>query len=382
MKKLLNRISNLASSNFKIKKTNYLLTQNLIIMKKQISLMTVALFACIAVTFGQAAPNPLGPGPRPLTCETGPLNPIAGVPYEYEASASPDGGSAYWYATFSTSFITGGERVATEEVIGAPGSAIANGSENYMQLIDPANSPFGTTIIWTTDGLATVDDDNPLFVVVEYETPEGGCSNNMKAYKISPVNAFLVNIVNHGLGYDIPDQSCFSEISSATWNGNEMQYDFGTNVLAFEVIAANFTVSYDLNFRIEGLEPDQQAQIYYSGTDDFQNATSYGGLVGNGIVAGPTITTNEEDTSAGVSIFVWLEIHNYNFEGLADIPITLAVAGENTAGQPNVRWEDCLIAVNINELYENNGPDYATHTLQSRPTITPESGEFVPQIEP
>jgi len=362
---------------------NHSLTQKITTMKKQIILIVVALFAGISVVFGQAIP---GSAPRPLeNCETGPLNPIAGVPYNYSAEIIPDGGTAYWFATFAnTSFIQNGVLTSNQENVG--GNFIAS-AVNYQNTSPGDPSPSTTTITWKSEGLAQVDATNPLFVAIHYTAPASGCADNLKVYRINPMNAFLVNIMNLGTAYDLGQESCVSEIESAEYNlaTSMMEYDFGSNLLPFEVIAANFTGSYDLSFRILGLQTGQNANIYWSYVNDFSGANLLpGGPFFNQEVAGPTITTNEPSTANGVSIYVWLEVNHNNFEGLADVPITLAVAGLNAANQGNIRWNDCAILVDLSaDLAASNAPDYAVHTLKARPTVTPGPGlNFEPQTQP
>ncbi|MBE0660904.1 MAG: hypothetical protein IH597_00405 [Bacteroidales bacterium] len=375
--------SNRQNHNF----NNNSLTLNFTIMKKQMVLIIVALFASISVVFGQGATQ--GSGPRPLTdCETGPLNPIAGVPYEYSAEIIPAGGTAYWFATFNnTSFISGGTLTANQEAAG--GDFIATGATNYRNSTPGATSPTTTTITWKSSGLAQVDATNPLFLAIHYEAPDMiGCADNLKVYRINPINAFLVNILNIGTaGYDIDAESCVSDIESAVYDmvNSEMMYDFGQNILAYEVVAANFTESYDLSLRIFGLEDDQTANIYWNYENNFTTATMLaGGPFFNTTVAGPTVETFVPNTQNGVSVFVWLEINNNNYEGLNDTPITLAVAGINSANQPNVRWDACEIPVDLMaDLDDDNAPDHALHTLKARPTVLPGGGlNFEPQVQP
>lgn len=365
---------------------NNSLTLNFTIMKKQMVLIIVALFASIAVVFGQGALP--GSGPRPLIdCETGPLSPIAGVPYDYSAEIIPAGGTAYWFATFSnTSFIAGGTLTSNQEAVG--GTFIA-GATNYQIDTPGATSPTTTTITWKTSGLAQVDATNPLFLAIHYEAPDMiGCADNLKVYRINPINAFLVNILNLGTaGYDIDAESCVSDIESAEYDlaNSIMMYDFGQNILAYEVVAANFTESYVLSFRISGLENDQTANIHWSYENDFTTAiTLAGGPFFNVTVAGPTVQTFEPNTQNGVSVFVWLEVNNNNYEGLTDTPITLAVAGINSASQPNVRWDACEIPVDLAaDLSDPDAPDFAVHTLKARPTVLPAGGlNFEPQVQP
>ncbi len=382
-----------ALSNFnlsQIQQLNHLFTFNFTTMKKQFIMMIVALFACIAVTFGQALP---GSTPRPLeNCTTDPLNPMAGVPYHYVAELNPTGGSAYWFATTSTQFIENGVVTPNQQLIGGDYISAATNYRgmNGQNPSGPAASPDTTTIVWNEVGLAQITPANPLFVAINYTAdPANGCANNFKAFRINPVNAFLVNILNlNSPGYGEVATSCFSDIESAEYDlaNSIMMYDFGKNLMAFEVVAANFTDFYNVSFRIEGMQPDQDANIYWSYTNNFADAVIIaGGPYDNSeIITGPTVETNEINTGNGVSIYVWLEVSNHNFEGLTDTPITLAVAGLNSANQPNIRWNDCAISVALNSpLSDPNAPDFAVHTLQKRPTVLPGAGlNFENQVQP
>ncbi len=372
-----NSASSVNFNNLHIKQSNHSFTLNFTTMKKQISLMVLAVIASISVAFGQGATH--NTSPRPLTnCETGPLNPIAGVPYEYSAGIDPAGGTAYWFATFNnTSFISNSQLTNIQEPVG--GDFISS-ALNYQNDQPGAVSPTTTTITWNEIGLSQISANNPLFLALNYTAGDAGCANNLKAFKINPINAFLVNVLNVGApAYGDEIEECFSDIASAEYDplSDLMVYDYGKNLLAFEVVAANFTEQYELSLRIEGLQPGQDANVYWSYSNDFLTATVIpDGPFGNEIIEGPTVETDEVNTGLGVSVYVWLEVNNNNYEGLNDTPITLAVAGLNSANQANIRWDDCGIAVNLAAAAFNlpNAPDYATAVLKARPTVTPGAG--------
>jgi hypothetical protein len=357
-------------------------------MKKQILLLMVAFMASMSVAWGQALP---GSTPRPLTCTNDPYNPIAGVPYQYTATLSPAGGIAHWFATTSTTFIDGGAIVATKEAIGG---SVVSAATNYMTTTDGAASPNTTTITWTTAGLAAAKvlatEPPKLFVAVDYSAPASGCANNFKVYPIRPVNAFVIDIRNMTSGttqaplaYDLVDEQCFDIVQKAVYSpgvDGGILYDFGTQELFYEVIAANFTGSYTPSFRLGGLGAGQTANIdwgYTLGTYDNNLATG----VSNGdyTTAANAVTTTETNTSAGVSIYVRVTINNRNFEGTALTPITLAVNAINSANEEDVDNNNCALqtAFHID--------DTATQNLKPRPTVNgtipataPNPTEFLP----
>jgi|GEM_PF-1714141 len=350
-------------------------------MKKQLFLILVLAFlASTNYIFAQATG---GSEPRPISCTTGPFNPIAGVPYDYSADVAPLGGNAYWYSTLSTTFMTNYGRVAAEEAIGGTYVAAAT---NYMTSAAVPANPTTTNITWTSQGLANVTvgpaDPPELFVVVEYENADPNCANNMKVYPIRPINAFTVDILNIEdatlvpLAYDETDDQCTDGVLSAQWIANpapegSIDYDFGFDTLYFEVIAANFTDEFTPSFRLSGLVNDQTADIAYGvvlGTYGVTVATD----APNGDYPGSAVTTTVTNTSLGVSIYVRVIVRNNDTE----LPntgntVTLAVDAVNAAGQDDVLHTDCT----INGAFADN----AAQIVNPRPAITPVApGVFLP----
>ncbi len=352
-------------------------------MKKQIlTLVILALFAGTLNVFGQATHQS---DPRPLDCVTDAFHPIAGIPYDYSATIDPENGSAYWYATDQTTFMSNGARVpGIEDPVGGTYVAAAT---NYMDNTAPDASPTTTNITWTTDGLAaaTVLTTEPpeLFVAIEYTAPATACANNMKVYPIRPLNAFIVDIMDMDpdaetpSGYDIVEEQCVDIIQSAVWVADpapdgSIDYDFGLDTLYFEVIAANFTESFTPSFILTGLQGDQTADVawgYNIGTYDQGLATGVTGSPVN--IAGTQVLTDETNTSTGVSIFVRVIIHNNNFESLAQSNILMAVDALNSANQPDVDNDDCTVITPYSDI--------ASQMVNPRPTVNAVApGVFLP----
>jgi len=341
-------------------------TFNLNVMKKQnlvLVFLVLATLANVTNSFGQAVAGSL---PKPLTGSNGPLNPIAGQAYDYSATFNPDGGTAFWYATKSTTFVTGNTRTATVEATG--GTVVSTGT-NYAVNQTPTSGPSTTSITWNSAGLSAVTPAAPLFVVVEYKAPASGCSNNMKVYNIIPKNAFTVDIrsmASDGAGpaaYGAKTNQCAADIKSATYNvaTSSMNMDYGTQTLYFEVIAANFTGSFTPSFQINGLDAGQTAEIFWGATPAAAT-TSLGAIVNGTVVAGTSVTTTATNTKDGVSIYAKVVIQNNKFENTAGETITLAVDALNAEGQKDVLESD---------LSENVAfADAASQDINPRPTIT------------
>ncbi len=341
-------------------------------MKRQIFILVLAIFATTAA-FAQPYALP-GSKPTALTCNlTDPLTPVAGRPYDYSAVIAPPGGTAFWYATNSTTFTTAGARVAT--VIPADDVKIAASSVGYNTAITPASSPTKTTITWTSAGLAGIDaTTNPLFVVVEYTGPSATCANNnIKVIQILPKVAFTVDIANMTnaatpvpLAIGAPTSQCFDMVQSVKFNAGKIDIDYGTNVLYFEVIAANFTGSYKPTLKLSGLTGTQTAAIDWGiaiGTYGQALVPDQAHTAGVITSAQFTVQTQATSTADGVSIYVRVTVKNHGFEGLSDEPITLAVEAVDSATPGNA---DVTAACVVGAGFE----DTAVQTLNLRPTVT------------
>ena len=347
---------------------NFYSQLNFSIMKKSLFIAVLAIFATVGTALGQALP---GSAPTPLLCTTDAANPIAGRPYDYSAILAPPGGTAFWYATKSTTFTTAGARVAT--IIPADGVAIATGATNYNTTITPASSPTSTTVTWTSTGLAGVNlTTNPLFMVVEYTGPT--CANNLKVIQINPKIAFTVDIANMAhpvapatvptlLGLTVAENQCFSTLTSASFVSGNILIDYGVNTIYFEVIAANFSGSFKPTLRLSGLQTTQTAVMTW-GYTPAAIATAAGSGAAPGFdspqltaLVDPSVTSTEN----GVSIYVKVVVSNHGFEGLTDQQITLAVEAVDAAGNADVET-DCTTTVAFGDLIAS--------TLNLRPTVT------------
>lgn len=344
---------------------------NFTIMKALISILILVFFTTVTPTYGQALP---GTKPVPLSCTfTDPLTPVAGRAYDYSAIIHPLGGNAYWYATRSTIFTTGGIRSATE--IPADGGLISVGATNYRTSTTSPASPTTTNVTWTSAGLAGIDATHPLFMVVEYAGPT--CANNIKVMQIQPKIAFTVDITNmtHGTSptpipftTPVPSEGqCYANVTSVEYKDGKINIDYGTNVLYFEVIGANFTGSYKPTLKLTGLQGTQTAAIDWGvAIGTYNQALVVDQLhTAGAITSGQFIvTTTEPSTNNGVSIYVRVTIRNHGWEGLTDEPITLAVeAVDDTPASHKDVDVDCTTITEYGDL--------AIQTLQARPAVAP-----------
>lgn len=345
-------------------------------MKRQIFILILAVF--IATTaFGQMKHSS---DPIPLAgCTPDATHPLAGVPYNYKATANPAGGNFQWWATKDYNFIsTTGAGVTT------------NNSDK--KLVDPADlkagANYGTAgatdnvdITWTSATLAGTTTAAPTFVVVQYDAASPACANNLKVYQILPVNGFTVDIKNMDqskapLAYAAPYSFCVSNIFSAKYDAGTKAIvtDYGKSVLYFEVVAANFTGSYTPSFQVTGLKSGQTVTSLELYTDAAFGTTAIATALNAGAyspAAAITVDPSVTNTSNGVSLFVKLTIAHGTYEGLDDVPITLAVNGTNSSNEKDVVNSACGTLTD----YE----DSAIQTITKRPKVdsVPATGVFV-----
>jgi hypothetical protein len=344
-------------------------------MKKQVFILIVALL-CAVTSYGQVGNSVPGSAPRPISCTDDPLHPIAGRPYIYKALSSPAGNYTFW-ATKNTDFIVTNAGVTTNNLAGrltTPTDLIQT-SGNY----GAPSATDNVQITWSDAVLSATDPaTSPTFVAALTEATGTNCANNFNAWQLVPINAFTVDIQNMdhttkaAKGYDAAgiESQCFDMVRSAAWNAGQMQYNFGTNVLYFEVVAANFTGSWTPTFNLSGLINNQTAVIEWDVVKTFTNPVT----VTSGVASATPVTTTETNTSTGVSIYVRVTVSNNRFEGLAATPITLAVDGQNSVGKWDVINATCTETTGVDQN------DTAIQTLDPRPTLTPvaPSAPFVP----
>lgn len=347
-------------------------------MKKHISIAMIILLSVSVVVRGQVP----GSAPRPVNCTDSPETPIAGKLYTYEVSADPAGGSFLFWATKNTNFISTDEDGITtnnlDTKLNSPTTA-PNGSDLLATSANYAvsNNATSVSITWSDAVLNGTTATSPTFVAAHYTALNDNCADNFKAWQINPIYAFTVDIRNmHNesftpLTYDEPTDQCLDLVRGASFNGTSMEYDYGTQYLYFEVVAANFTDSWTPSFALTGLHAAQTSTIQWTAqnpvTDPWTAATVWN-------PASTTVVTTETNTNNGISIYVRVTIQNNNYEGTDNRIITLAVDGQNSVGDWDIVNNSttdpgplCAPATNADQN------DIAQQTLKLRPTETPDS---------
>jgi hypothetical protein len=358
-------------------------------MKKQLLILIVALVAIsFSTAYGQLAP-------RPVTCLTADaLHPIAGSPYTYEITVpTPAGTKEYtWFVTQDQHFINAGVLTANRET--APGGIIAATGVGYN---NPATGTNTVSITWAS---FAYDPTAPVFVVIQVKntasTPDACVSQNMKVYKIVPQNAFTLDIANltNGAtpdvagalqaGYGTNIDRCIHDIVDAQYDATAPEgvvYDYGTDYMFYEVVAANFSTSWKPSFTLNGVDANETVTVEWATDKNF--TTPHAMTLAAGIWASADVYTVVDPSGtvgpAGESIYVRVTFDHsttVSYEGLADEIVLLAVDGLTNLSAPAAQQLGDVHTVAGTNLPAEACPwvdgfanDIATQTLKPRPAI-------------
>ena len=378
------------------------------IMKKQILILTIFTLALIASTSTIKAQN-LSPGRviDPLSCITSslPLHPYAGVEYTYELIG--DAGVTHaldytWWATKDPAFIPSGgnNNMAGRLQVGA--GELSGVSANYAILTAATVADADQVkITWTPQILAntlyqgaasTTVFPSPTFVV-GYAHGDN-CADNIQVFEINPQVNFTIDIANIGgtgvtMPWDLDTTQCVDIVRLATYNStsDQLDMDYGTNTLYFEVAGANFLNNFTPTFHlVSGLLGAQTAVITLH--DTYAHATAGSNIratanwtsatVGSDWATGFQFTAaSPADVVDGVSFFVKVVISNLTYESIILNPFVLAVDAQDnynsTTSTYDGIWDmedaDCT---NVTDAIDQI--DRATHHITPRPQLDMNGG--------
>jgi hypothetical protein len=331
-------------------------------MKKQIFILVflvVATFASVTNLYAQ-------------TCDDA-LHPIAGKKYTYGITVSPTGGTFNWYVATSADLMPGTSTKADNTyVIGGTG---------YNA---PGTGTSSVDITWSSkavkDGLAGT---TKFYLVVNYAM--AGCTDNLKAYAITPVNLFSILVENvdaAGATY-AANNICRSPIQSATVNANgKIDYNYGSNALYLKLTANYFTTSWTPTIDIAALKAslDVTAGNQSITSIEWSLTTTFTGTSNFDLATGVATTVVPDKGADGITsgtdefIYVKIVIAHGKFEGAADQSIALNLSAVDASGNPDVD----KITGTCNDVLPANDPDKMVQIVKARPTITGTTPVVVP----
>jgi len=355
-------------------------------MKKQLLIVLVALLAIgLNSTFGQTVTCP-DPRVDPTCIPGDALHPAAGIPYTYEVLVpTPPGTQEFtWFATQEDNFIAGGVLTPIRETL--PGSTLilATGA-GYN---DPATGTNTVSITWNS---YLYDPLNPVFVVIQVKVDAGagGCvTQNMKVFKIEPINFFTLDIQNVNAAgvaqaYDTPIDRCIHDIVTATYDATPPEgviYDFGVDYLYYVVTAAKFSTSWLPSVKLTGVDAQETiTAVEWARPNDFAfalpNQMPLTATPGVYTSTDPVLVVDPSGTvgTAGECIIIRVTVDHSNgvgfqYQGLTDEQITLAVDGvTNLIGTPLPDVHYTNPGCGLADGFDN---DIAVQTIKARPDIT------------
>ncbi len=343
----------------------------------------------LSTSYGQTVTCPV-PRPVDVTClPSDALHPVAGTPYDYTVSVpTPPGTKEYtWFVTQDPAFIAAGVLTGNRET--APGLHIAAAGAGYN---NPATGAPTLSITWKS---FVPDPALPVFVVINVKntasTPDACVSQNMKVFKILPVNAFTLDIANVSVAgvaaaYDTPIDRCIHDIVTATYDATAPEgviYDFGIDYLYYVVTAANFTASWRPSVQLAGVDAQETiTAVDWAFNTDFAFATAHPMPLAAGTYTAtdPVTVVNPTGTvgQAGECILIRVTIDHtaspLQYQGLSDETITLAVDGVTELALvppiPDVHYSSTQPVANaLCGLPDGFQFDKAVQTIKPRPDI-------------
>jgi len=385
-------------------------------MKKQIlflSFLVLAVLAGVTNSYGQLAP-------RTINClPSDALHPVAGTEYTYQIDvpATPNPGDAWssmtylWYVTqldlgaatpddYFIDPLTGDLRTASDDGDGT-GIFLANASGDYSNTgVAAVGANNDLTLTWKS---FTYDANKPVFVVIYTKGNNGVCdTENMKVFKIEPINAFTLDIDNLQADatqhtpttYGDLYKQCVSDIVSARWGGTGVVYDYGVNYLYYEVVAANWSNSWNPSVQLTGINPLETITVEWSEDNDFSAGVHPMTTTDSHTAVSDVLTYTSVDNvipdagatgtvgASGENIYIRVTLDHSvsgkeSYQGLEDQNIVLAVDGQTGWDAVNsvwttgdVHWDNTGTAPTCDPLVVDNfDNDKASQDLKARPTI-------------
>jgi hypothetical protein len=236
-------------------------------MKKQILLLTFLSLAFVFAGVNKAYAQPPYdqdyldaavtdcPTPDPLTnCADGDhLNPIAGETYNYEISHTGNIGTGtapvHW-------FVTDNPNVIADEALTTDVDA-GDGTGDYILLAEAGVYDDGGQTATDIDiSWKAFDGTTNQVLLVAYVLDSDGCTDNVEVWRIEPQYSFIIEIAGLFDDATIPADGdnafeCVYPVVDATYDGTNLNMDYGDNYIFFIVTAANFVESWLPSFTVD-----------------------------------------------------------------------------------------------------------------------------------
>jgi len=321
-------------------------------MKKQLLVLAIfvlAIFANVTMSYAQ--------------CDDA-LKPLAGKKYTYSVEVNPKGGTFDWFVTTDLKLATA-TAIPSGTGVAAAGDIIVAGT-GYNT---PASTTASIDITWTAKAVAEAAAPTlkKYYLVVKYTTT---CTNNIKPWRIKPINLFQIaveNINSAGAAYLPICRVGF--VDAIIGADDKVTYDFGENALYLKVTANNFTGNWTPKIDIAALKgsiaaPQTIKSIEFSRDLSFSSDSTID--LTSGIASKAVSDHLGDNITTGTDEFVYIKIvvKDDSYEGVADQTLALNFSATDIAGNKDVdvvTGTPCVITAGVNNV---------SQVLNARPSIT------------
>jgi hypothetical protein len=285
------------------------------------------------------------------------LKPIAGKKYTYSISVNPAGGTYDW-------FVTTDPHISAAAAILSDGDIFTAGT-GYNA---PATATASIDITWTSKAVAAANatpTPTKYYLVVKYKTD---CSNNIKPWRITPLNLFQISVENiNSAGAAYADICRADYVDALIGADDKVTYDYGENAFYMKVTANNFTASWTPIVDIAALtgsitSPQTIKSIEWSLTTTFTGTSNFD--LATGIATAVVPDKGGDNVTSGTDEFVYIKIvvKDAGFEGTTAQTLVFDLRATDMAGNPDVDVDASCATVAEN--------DNLQQVLKARPAIT------------
>ncbi len=322
-------------------------------MKKQIlvlAFLVLIAFANVTNVYGQ--------------CEDA-LHPVAGKLYNYTVSVNPTGGTFNWYVVTQDDLINGTKADDTYLI----------GGTGYNT---PGSTSASVDITWSAKAVAeAIAGTTKFFLVVNYVNT--GCTDNLKAYKVTPINLFQIFVENINSTDAAYADICRSSVISAVVDASDkITYNYGENAIYLKITAKYFTTSWTPKIDMTALNasltsPQVVKSIEWSLTTTFTGTGNFD--LGTGVATAVVPDKLGDGITSGTDEFVYVKIiiTDGKFEGTADQNIALNISATDAFLNPDVDKDAACVDITPD-------PDNMIQVLKARPAITSTTPVVVPAV--
>jgi hypothetical protein len=287
---------------------------------------------------------------------------MAGKSYPYSITVSPTGGTFDWFVTSDPHIST-----AAPILSGSAGGDILIGGTGYNL---PGTLLSAINITWTSQAVANANatpTPTKYYLVVKYTTT---CSNNIKPWRITPINLFQIAVENvNSTGATYADICRVAFVDATIGTDDKVTYDYGENAFYLKVTANNFTGSWTPKVNIAALQgtitaPQTIKSIEWSLTTTFTGTSNFDLVTGIATVVVPDKGADNVTTGTDEFVYVKVIITDGKFEGIADQSLAFNLSATDIAGNPDVdvvTGTPCTITAGINNVAQ---------VLKARPAMT------------